>query len=101
MHAGTTARSPQGTIEVSVLIGGTAQPLYRRPGDGALFVAGIPGVAYAPHVRHLTGTRIEVISSVDQRNTLKDERADMHQNQGLVFGAHSAGDFTGWRTNDA
>ncbi len=101
MRIGTTIRSPQGTIEASVLIGGTAQALYRRPFDGAVFVAGVSGEAYTLLVRNLTAARIEVVSSVDQRNTLEDEAADSARNRGLIFAAHHVGAFTGWRINDS
>lgn len=99
MHAGTTARSPRATIEVAVLIAGAAQSLYKRA-DGALFVAGIPGQPYALRVRNLTGGRIEVITSVDGRNALKDERADQFANGGLVVPARGFYDFTGFRLDD-
>lgn len=99
MHTGTTARSPQGTIEVAVLIDGKPQPLYRRPGDGALFVAGTEGQPYALRVRNLQPSRVEVINSVDGRHTLKDEPGDTRENRGLVFAASSTGEFTGWRIN--
>jgi hypothetical protein len=97
MHTGTTARSPQGTIEVAILIDGKPQPLYRRPGDGALFVAGTEGQPYTLRVRNLQPSRVEVINTVDGRHTLKDEPGDSRENRGLVFVASSTGDFTGWR----
>ena len=99
MHAGTTARSPRATIEVAVLIAGAAQSLYKRA-DGALFVAGVPGQPYALRVRNLTGSWIEVITSVDGRNTLKDERADQHANGGFAVPACGFYDFTGFRLDD-
>lgn len=99
MNIGKTARSPQGTIEVSVLIDGLAQPLYRTPA-GALFVAGAAGKTYRLTVRNLISSRTEVISTVDGRNTLKDEPGDVRENRGLIFGANSGGGFTGWRISD-
>lgn len=99
MHAGTAARTPSGTIEVSVRIGATVQPLWKRA-DGMLFVAGSPGQAYTLHVRNLTGSRAEVINTVDGRHTLRDEPGDTSANRGLVFQANSSGEFTGWRLND-
>jgi len=100
MLAGTTVRSPQGTIEASVLIAGQPVPVYRRTTDGALFVAGFPGAAYTLRVRNLTSGRIEILNAVDGRNTLKDEPADMRASTGMVFGPHQQGDFTGWRMSD-
>ena len=100
MNIGTTVRSPQATVEVSVHIDGLALPLNRRPGDGAQIVAGTPGKAYKLLVRNLATSRAEVISTVDGRNTLCDEPGDTQQNRGLVFGAYSTGGFTGWRISD-
>jgi hypothetical protein len=96
-----TARSPEGLIEVSVLIEGISQPIYHRSPDGALFVAGAKGQAYTLRVKNLKFARVEVINTVDGRNTLKDEPGDTNQNKGLVFGASSSGSFTGWRLNNA
>ena len=100
MYIGTSVQSPDGVIEVSVLMDGTAQPLYRRPVDGKVFVAGIPGRAYTLRVRNRGDRRIEVISTVDGRHTLKDEPGDTAACRGLVFDARSAGEFTGWRISD-
>lgn len=96
---GTIARNPVGTIEVSVLHGDSPQQIYRRI-DGALFVAGLPGLPYTLRVRNLTSGRIEVINTVDGRHTLKDEPGDSERNRGLIFAAHSTGAFTGWRLNN-
>ncbi len=101
MYIGTTVRSPDGTIKASVVIGDVEQPLYRRPMDGKVFVVGLPGEAYVLRVQNLTGGRVEVINTVDGRNTLKDEAGDRLQNSGLVFGAQSSGAFTGWRMSDS
>ncbi len=100
MRAGTTARSPRSTIEASVLTGGAVQSLHRRPADGAWFAAGTPGQPYALRVHNLTGARVEVITSVDGRNTLKDEPADQYANGGFVIAAHGFYDFAGFRLND-
>ena len=98
MLIGTTASSPKGLFDAAVLIGGTAQPLYRRIAGGALFTAGWPGAAYTLRVRAIRPGRIEMITTVDGRNTLKDEPGDAEQNLGLVFTGHH--EFTGWRISD-
>ena len=95
----TVTPSPRSTVEVSVLIGGAAQPLYRRA-DGRLFVAGIPGSAYTLSVRNLTGGRIEVIASADGRNVLDDDAADVHASRGLIIGPYVTYVFRGWRVSD-
>jgi len=101
MNIGTTAQSPDGTIQVSVLIDGTRQALYRRPGDSKVFVAGIPGHAYTLQAVNLTGGRVEILCAVDQRNTLKDEPADMHASGGMVVPPYGAWSNHGWRLNDS
>lgn len=100
MYIGTSVQSPDKTIEVSVLVNGAAQSLYRRLSDGKIFVAGVPGFAYTISVRSLTGSRIEVVSTIDGRNTLKDEPGDVYANSGLVFVANSKDAITGWRISD-
>ncbi len=100
MNIGTVVQSPDKTFEVSVLSGGLPEQLYRRPGDGKVFVVGIKGRTYTLRVRNLTSGRIEVINTVDGRHTLKDEPGDTAACKGLVFSANSTGVFTGWRLND-
>lgn len=55
---------------------------------------------YAIRIRNLRTGRIEVITSVDGRNTLKDEAASSASNTGLVMGSYSSYDFAGFRQND-
>lgn len=98
MHP-VTAASPSGTIEASVLVGGTAQPFYRRA-DGRAFAAGAPGRIYTLRVRNRTGVRAEVIATVDGRHVLKDEPGDPRACQGLVIPAHGEYEFRGWRVSD-
>jgi hypothetical protein len=99
MHHPTAVTSPSGTIEASVLIAGTPQKLYRRA-DGRMFAPGVPGSAYALRVRNLTGTRVEVIATVDGRHVLKDEPGDPHACRGMVIHARGTYEFRGWRVSD-
>jgi hypothetical protein len=95
----TTQLSPGRTIEASVLVAGARLNLHRRS-DGRPFIAGIPGAAYTIGVRNLTGSRIEVIASVDGRHVLRDETADPGACQGLVIPAGRFYEFAGWRLDD-
>lgn len=99
MHIGTTAQSPNGTIDVAVLISGTPQPLYRRS-DGKIFVAGVPGCAYTLRVHNLTAGGIEVLGSVDQRDITEDRPADIHATGGYLLAAYETQEFPGWRVSD-
>lgn len=99
MHAGTTAKSPGGLYEVTVLIGGRPQDLWRRT-DGQLFVAGTAGESFALLARNLAHTRSEILTAVDGRNTLKDEPADMRASTGMVVPGLGAHTFAGWRITD-
>jgi hypothetical protein len=99
---GTTAASPSGLFAVQVLSAvptGQRAPLelYRRV-DGRVFVIGHPGQPYVLSVRNRTSGRIEVVSTVDGRNTLEDEPGSLDC-RGLVFAALSEGEFTGFRLN--
>jgi hypothetical protein len=105
MLIGTSVRSPRNTIEVSVRSAAGAQRLYRRLWDGALFTAGTPGQAYTLRVRNLTPGRIEVITTVDGRNTLTDKSGHHHASGGFVIPPPAAGspgfyDFAGFRLDD-
>jgi hypothetical protein len=100
MLIGTTTRTPAGTAEVVVLQGGTPQPLYRHPAGGRIFTPGTEFAIYTLRVRNLTSGRIEVITTVDGRNTLKDEPGDSFQNRGLIIPGHGTAEFTGWRISD-
>jgi hypothetical protein len=100
VHIGHAVRSPDSSFEASVLIDGHAQPLYRRPGDGKVFVEGEAGRVYTLRVRNLLRTRIEVINTVDGRNTLKDEPGSL-ASKGLVFAGLADAQFAGWRLNDS
>lgn len=100
VRIGTTVASRHKTFEVSVLMAGVPQILFQRPSDQAIFVAGVPGRAYTLRIRNLSWGRIEVVNTVDGRNTLKDEPGDARNNRGLVFYGGQTGEFTGWRTND-
>lgn len=80
-------------MEVSVESGGSPLRIYHRD-DYRL--AGEPGAAYAVRVRNLTSGRIEVLLSVDGRNTLKDEDAGFG-NAGMVIPEYEAYSFPGWR----
>jgi hypothetical protein len=99
MQAGKTAKSPGGTFEVAVLIGGRPQDLYRRH-DGQLFVAGAAGESFTLQVRNLAHGRAEFLTSLDGRNTLKDETADKYANTGLVLPGLTTTQFRGWRVTD-
>jgi hypothetical protein len=96
----TAARNPGGPITVSVVTADGALPVYRRAAGSRPYVAAVPGQSYVLRVRNLTGGRIEIISTVDGRNTLKDEPGDIRASQGLVFGAFQRADFTGWRVDN-
>lgn len=87
-------------INVAVLVNGQRQPVYRRPHDRQPFVAGVWGAPFVLEVRNCTGGRIEVLSSVDGRNTLMDEPADMVQNRGMIISAYGSYRFAGWRIDD-
>lgn len=94
-----SAAMPRGTAQVSVIIDGTQQPLFRRA-DGRLFAAGVPGRPYTLRVRNTTGGRIEMIVTVDGRHVLKDEPGDLQACHGLVIPAYGDYDFQGWRISD-
>jgi len=99
MNIGTSVRDSSGKFEIEVLVNGAPQPLYRRRFDGKPFVTGAPGESYTLRVRNLTGDRLEIVNSIDQRDTLGDQPASL-TNRGLIVNAHGTTSFDGWRHND-
>jgi hypothetical protein len=87
-------------IAVSVFVADRRQSVYRRRNDGQPFVAGTWGASYMLEVRNLSSNRIEVLSSVDGRNTLRDEVADSYQNRGMIIAGYGMWTITGWRLDD-
>lgn len=100
MKIGSTVTSPHARIEVAVLVNGHAQLLYRRPFDAKVFVAARPGDAFQLQVRNLAGHRVEVINTVDGRNSLKNEPGNLTTNRGMIFPGLKTACFSGWRLND-
>lgn len=96
MYHGTSITSPGGLFAVEILIGGMPQPLFTAA-DGYPHVAGEPGQSVQVRVRSLSG-RIEAALSVDGRDALEDQPADLFRSRGLVF----AGEYTfkGFRVDD-
>jgi hypothetical protein len=82
-------------MRVEILVGGIPQPIYRRQSDGTPFVEAQLDRPYVIRVTPLVGGRLEVLSSVDGRNTLKNEAAHPLDNTGMVI--TGAWDITGFR----
>src|SRR6266536_1478530 len=100
MLIGSSVSSPRRDFTLKVLVAGMPQPLYRRPGDGTLFVVGLPGRPYALRIKHdLTG-RAEVLTSVDGRDTLTNQPADLRLSRGVVVDFCQKYDCLGWRIDD-
>jgi hypothetical protein len=96
MYAGTSITSPGKLFTAEVLIGGIPQPLYATA-DGYPYVAGEPGRSCQVRVRTLAG-RLEAALSVDGRDALEDQPADLFRSRGLVFTGEYT--FRGFRVDD-
>ncbi len=68
--------------------------------NGRHYVAGNSGTAYELSVRNLTPNRIEVVNTVDGRNTLKDEPGSP-TNRGMVVPGYGLWTIKGYRLSDA
>lgn len=97
MKIGTRVTSPGGTFEAAILVGRAFQPLYRH--NGKIWVAGVAGEAYVIQVKNLLTGRLELVSSVDGRDTLTDKPAGL-SSTGMVFPGNRTGTFDGFRHND-
>jgi hypothetical protein len=66
---------------------------------GEYWVAGVPGAAYAIHIRNASGRRVLAVASVDGVNVVSGETASVTQS-GYVFNAWQGYEITGWRKSD-
>lgn len=96
MYAGTSITSPGSLFAAEVLIGGMPQPLFTAS-DGYPYAAGEPGQAVQVRVRSLSGC-LEAALSVDGRDALEDQPADLFRSRGLVFTGEYT--FRGFRIDD-
>ena len=94
--------TPGGTLRVGIESGGklSGVPLQIHTHEGVHYIAGVPGARYSITVRNLTHRRVEVITSIDGRNTLKNEEADYNANHGLVIPPRGSYRFSGWRLDN-
>lgn len=97
MHQITHLR--RNNLVISIHVDGKAVPFYLRA-DGTPFVEGIPGKSYEIHTENLTSGRIEILASVDGRNTLKQEEADWHNSTGMIVNGYQTWKNKGWRLDD-
>lgn len=88
------------SMEVCVIVKGIRQPIYRRLRDNQPFVAGLWGQSFVLEVRNNTPGRVEILSSVDGRNTLQEEEANLRTSRGMVVGPYDVWCITGWRIDD-
>jgi len=100
MYIGTKALSPKDTFEFRLTVGGVEQVLYERKTDNKIFVVARPGDVYQLHIRNRTDRRMEIITAVDGRNTLKDEDGDARNSVGLTADPFEIVTISGWRLND-
>lgn len=87
------------TIAVQILINGQPMPFYRRQHDSMPFVEAQLGQTYVIRITPIKYERLEVVSSVDGRNTLKNEPAHPVRNRGMVVKS-TFWDIKGFRISD-
>lgn len=97
MYAGTSVTSPRGMFTAEILYDGIPQPVYVT-GDGYPYVAGTPGQVCQVRVMVLTGGRIGIAMSVDGRDILEDQVADLSRpSLQIITGGYT---FKGFRVDD-
>jgi hypothetical protein len=95
-------RSANGNlVDVQVLVGGQAAPLYFAPGrwDRRYFQA-LRGRNYALRVHNRTDRRVGVLISVDGLNVVNGERSNLRRNESMyVLDPWETATIRGWRTS--
>jgi hypothetical protein len=97
MQPESSLSHPGSLVKVSVEVDGIPLHMFHHASD--IYVAGTPGRAYVLAVTSRSDDRLEVVTSVDGRNTLKDETAGF-RNAGMVIRPRHTYRFRGWRTDD-
>jgi hypothetical protein len=85
-------------VTVTDRASGTVLPMHYYRGE--YWVAGVPGAAYAIHIRNASGQRVLAVASVDGVNVVSGETASVTQS-GYVFNAWQGYEITGWRKSDS
>lgn len=88
---------PGALVKVSVEAGGVPLEVFHHA--GSFYVAGTPGSPYVLRVANMTDGRLEVVTSIDGRNTQKDEAAGF-MNNGMLLRSRQTYTFKGWRVDD-
>lgn len=84
----------------AIEVDGVAQPIITDT-DGTHFVEAVIGKEYELVIKNtLSDNRIEVLTSIDGRDTLKDQPASIQNGSGMVVPAGAPYRVTGWRVND-
>lgn len=84
---------------LSIHVDGKPVPFYMRA-DGTPFIEGIPGKSYEIHTENIANGRLEILASVDGRNTLKQEEADWRSSTGMIVNSGLTWRNKGWRLDD-
>lgn len=87
-------------VTVSIEVEGTPLPIYSRPGDGMPFVAAPIGKPFDILVLNRSRGRVEVVSTVDGRDTLDNLPGEYFRNRGMVVRPGEVWRNTGWRLNN-
>jgi hypothetical protein len=99
MYAGTGFNVQGTTLRVEVRANGHALPLWQRPGDGQLFVAGRGGQEFIIQVENNSYGNLLVVPAIDHRSVLEDKPADVN-GMGQIIPAHTHYVFSGWRQDE-
>lgn len=86
-------------LRAEVRADGQALPLWQRPGDGQLFVAGRHGQEFTIKVTNTSQWRYLIVPAIDHRAVLEDKPADVN-GKGMIIPAHCDYTFSGWRQDN-
>lgn len=98
MELGTFLASPSATFRVQVLVNERPVTFHAKGPNTRPYVIATPGESYVVKVTNSLGNRqIEVLLSVDGRDTQSAERASLQRNSGVLVPGGRSRTLDGWR----
>ncbi len=89
-------------VDVQVLVGGSAAPLYSRAGNDRSYFQAFQGRDYSIRLRNTTDQRVGVLITVDGLNVVNGERSNQSSSEPMyVLDPWESATIKGWRSSQS